>query len=552
MRLYIQKKTSNISIIRLSLFCACLSVIAANAQITIYKAKGVFSADTAIKNANCVVVDGGKILYTGLADTALKLFPGAVMKNFKNSFIYPGFRDAHCHFLAWCRGLKECDLTGSKSEAEVIKRLQKFSKMTQRSWLVGRGWDQNDWKNKEFPGIENLDKAFPDRPVCLKRVDGHAIWINSAAVKALKLNVNQTLKGGELLFKDGKFTGIMIDNAADLVTPLIPPIPENELRQAIAEGAQKCINAGITGLDEAGLEPEEIEYLEKLQLDGVLNLRINAMLAASEKNLAWVVQNGIRNNGKMRVGSMKFYLDGALGSRGALMKKDYCDRLGHKGLQLTDMKQFEYHARFLYARSYQVCVHAIGDSANKLALQSFSRIVDTFLDTRWRIEHAQIVDPKDFKLFKLSGTIPSVQPTHATSDAPWAESRLCESRMNGAYNYAELLRQSGTIALGTDFPVEDIYPLHTFYSAVFRQDIKGNLKQPFLPQGSLTPTQALLGMTLWAAHASKLENETGSLTPGKYADFVVINTDLLTASASKVKKAKITATCIDGKMLLKK
>lgn len=531
---------------------ACFALTNAYAQITIYKAASIFTADTEISNANALVVKDGIILYVGNADTAVKQFPEANLSNsYDKQHIYPGFRDAHCHFLAWCKGLTEADLTGTRSEAEVLKRLQKFAKTTSRSWIIGRGWDQNDWKNKQYPGIENIDKLFPDKPVCLKRVDGHAVWINSAAVRALNLDLNKKVEGGEIVFRNGKFTGILVDNAADLVTAGIPEIPESELHSAVEKGAQICVQAGITGFDEAGLEVSDIKFLEKIQRDGFLPFRINAMLAASEKNLAWIAENGIYKNGNMRVGSVKFYLDGALGSRGALLKKDYCDRLGHKGLQLTNIQQFEQHCRYLYSQNYQVCVHAIGDSANKLALQTFKKIVDTLLDVRWRIEHAQIVDPADFRLFRQSGTIPSVQPTHATSDAPWAQSRLCNSRMAGAYQYAELLKQTGLIALGTDFPVETINPLHTFYSAVFRKDITGNVKNPFLPEGGLTREQTLLGMTIWASYAAKLDKESGSISPGKHADFVILNENLMTAPEKKVRKAKVIATFISGKQVYK-
>lgn len=540
-------RITQIALLTLLFFSANQALLAQ--QERIYTAKRIYAGDTAMTVIESMVCDNDKIVFTGPKDLAVALYPQAKLIDFKNHYIYPGFIDAHCHFLAWCKGLKEADLVGTKSEKEVIKRLQKFAKTTKRSWIVGRGWDQNDWKNKSYPTLEALDKAFPNTPVFLKRIDGHAAWINTAAVMALKLDVNQKVSGGEFIFSNGKFTGILIDNAVDLVSGDVPPLPESELNASVSEGAKKCYAAGLTTLDEAGLTTTEVKYLKQLQQQEKLNLRIYAMLSASPQSFSYVAENGLYNDGMMHVGAVKFYLDGALGSRGALLKKDYCDRLGHKGLLLNNLREFENYCFFLSQKSWQVCVHAIGDSANALALQTFGRLRNQNEGLRWRIEHAQIVDPKDFNLFGKYGVVPSVQPTHATSDAPWVPTRLCENRMEGAYNYAELYKQAGIVALGTDFPVEDISPIKTFYSAVTRKDVSGNIKTPFQPEGALTRKQALLGMTLWAAYANREENDKGSLEPNKFADFVVLNTDLMTAPENALKKTKIKYTIIGGKMV---
>jgi predicted amidohydrolase YtcJ len=520
-------------------------------ELTIYTAKKIYVGDTAMSLVESVVCEKDKIIFTGPAALSKALYPNAKSVHFKNQYVYPGIIDAHCHFLAWCKGLKEADLVGTKSEKDVIKRLTKFAKTTSRSWIVGRGWDQNDWKNKSYPSLKLLDKSFPNTPVFLKRIDGHAAWINTAAIKALNLDVNQTISGGEFVFQNGVFTGILIDNAVDLVSGFVPPLPEQELNAAVTEGARKCYAAGLTTLDEAGLTTAEVNYLDQLQRAGSLDLRIYAMLSPSKESFAYVTEHGWNNNGMMHVGAVKFYLDGALGSRGALMKKDYCDRLGHKGLLLNNLRDFENYGYFLAQKSWQVCVHAIGDSANALALRIFGNLRNHNEGLRWRIEHAQIVDPKDFNLFGKYGVVPSVQPTHATSDAPWATSRLCESRLGGAYHYAELCKQAGMVALGTDFPVEDISPIKTFYSAVTRKDAAGIVKTPFQPEGALTRKQALLGMTLWAAYANREENDKGSLEPNKYADFVVLDTDLLEAPEKALKKTKVKYTFIGGKNVFK-
>jgi predicted amidohydrolase YtcJ len=521
-------------------------------QTTIYTAKRIYTMDSGLRVCESMVAEKGRILFTGSLDTARRLYPEANLVQFKNRFIYPGFIDAHCHFLAWCRGLKECNLIGTKSEQEVISRLKKYASTTTRSWIVGRGWDQNDWPQKNFPGIENLDKAFPDKPVCLKRIDGHAVWINSAAVKALNLDLNKNIPGGEIVKINGKFSGILVDNAADLVLPFVPDLPRQEMNEAVRMGAQQCYAVGLTTLDEAGLDLKDIYYIDSLQQNKMLKMRIYAMLAASEKSFSWIGANNTMRTERLHVGGVKFYLDGALGSRGALLKKDYCDRLGHKGLLLQNVQQFTNYCSFAGSKGYQICVHAIGDSANSIALNVFGKIQPAGFDNRWRIEHAQVVDPKEFSLFKKFKVIPSVQPTHATSDGAWAENRLCSSRMTGAYNYAELGRQAGLLALGTDFPVEDISPIKTFYSAVFRVDMKSDKTNPFMPDGGLKPVQALLGMTIWAAYANKEEHEKGSLENGKLADFVVLNTDLLEAEQKQVAKTRVTATYINGEKVFGK
>ncbi|MBS3914709.1 MAG: amidohydrolase [Bacteroidetes bacterium] len=515
----------------------------------IYKAAAIYVGDTLMHKVEAMAVSGDRILQTGNFNELTVKYANATIVDMGNKFIYPGFIDAHCHFLAYAYGLEECNLVGTKSVKAVVKKLKKFAKGNKREWLIGRGWDQNDWTDKQYPDISILDKAFPNIPVCLKRIDGHAIWINSAAVRALKLNTEQQITGGEILKTNGKFNGILIDNAIDLVSPFIPELDEKTKTNTVNKAASLCYAAGLTTVDDAGLEIKDIEFIQKLQDQKKLDLRIYAMISFSEKNMAWISTHGSIKTTQLSVNSVKFYLDGALGSRGALMKQDYCDRPGYRGLLLTNTKDFYNYSYFLYSQGFQVCVHAIGDSANKIALKTFNSILPTGSDPRWRIEHAQITDPVDFNLYRTGKIIPSVQPTHATSDAPWAESRICANRIAGAYSYETLRRHARIVALGTDFPVEDISPIKTFYSAVTRLDASGNLKEPFIPRESLTREHALLGMTYWAAFANREDLEKGSLEAGKLADFVVTDTDLMTVPENKIPAVKVTATYIGGKMV---
>lgn len=536
-------------------------------QIEIHTAKKIYVADTQMSTIESFAIHGGSILFTGNLIDAKNKYKNAKIIHHKG-ILYPGFIDAHCHFLAYCRGTKELNVFGVTNPAKIAKMAKKFARKTKRIWIVGRGWDQNLWKLNEFPSKDLLDKTVPLRPVCLSRVDGHAVWVNSKAIETLKLNLDTTIIGGEIVKdKSGKPTGIFIDNAADWITSQIPKLDEETMNEAVKKGLKQVYSNGLTTIDEAGLEYNDIEYINKLQTSGKMNLRVYAMMSYNLENIQKLVMspnNPYYENNLLNVRSMKFYLDGALGSRGALLKHDYCDRLGHHGLQLLNMNEFELWCTQLRQRNYQVCVHAIGDSANSLVIRSFKKLIPADQNLRWRIEHAQIVSPKDMKVLSERSIIPSIQPTHATSDAPWAQSRLCidtaqnkESKnrynpMIGAYAYKNLLKNSKIVALGTDFPVENISTLATFYASTQRMDISGQLKTPFIPSQALSRKETLLGMTLWAAYANFEESLKGSLQTGKFADFIEIDTDLVEAEPNVLQKAKILKTYINGQLVWEK
>ncbi len=544
-------------------FCAT-NITFSQSQIEIHTAKKIYVADTQMSTIESFVIHGGTILFTGNLSDAKNKFKNAKTINHKG-ILYPGFIDAHCHFLAYCRGTKELNVFGVTNPAKIAKMAKKFAKKTKRLWIVGRGWDQNIWSSNEFPSKAILDKTVPNRPVCLSRVDGHAVWVNSKAIETLNLNLDTTIAGGEIV-KDqfGKPTGIFIDNAADWITSKIPKLDEETMNEAVKKGLKQVYSNGLTTIDEAGLEYSDIQYINKLQTSEKMNLRVYAMMSYNLENIQKLVMspnNPFYENNMLNVRSMKFYLDGALGSRGALLKNDYCDRHGHHGLQLLTMNEFELWCTQLRQKNYQVCVHAIGDSANSLVIKSFKKLIPYDQNLRWRIEHAQIVSPKDMKTLSERSIIPSIQPTHATSDAPWALSRICvdsallkQNRnlynpISGAYAYKTLLKQSNILALGTDFPVENISTLATFYAATQRKDIGGQLKTPFIPSQALTRKETLLGMTLWAAYSNFEETLKGSIQVGKFADFIEIDTDLLEAEPNVLQKAKILKTYINGQLV---
>jgi predicted amidohydrolase YtcJ len=527
-------------------------------QATIHTATKIYVCDSAMSTVECFVEENGWIRFTGSVNDAQLKYPTAKTTK-HNGYLYPGLIDAHCHFLAYCRGTKEVNVFGTKSKSEVYKKVKKFK--TKRTWIVGRGWDQNDWSEKTFPAAVDL-KGASKKPVCLSRVDGHAIWVNDIALKTLNLNWDTIIAGGEII-KDasGKPTGIFVDNASDWVRKFIPPMDEKELTKAVVKQAKTIYKYGLTTLDEAGLELDEMNYLQKLQKDQKIHMRFCAMLSGKDENLIKVGTNEIPNNYLMHCESMKIYLDGALGSKGALLKTDYCDRNGYHGLQLMSYGQFSYYTQFLLNKNFQVCVHAIGDSANKLVINNFKQTIPEGFDARWRIEHAQIVDPRDQKQLSNWGIIPSIQPTHATSDAPWALSRLCVDStqrigytqfynpQSGAYAYKDLLKSAGVVAIGTDFPVEAINPFASFYSATQRMDIAGNLTVPFLPKQALSRKETLLGMTLWAAHANREDTWKGSIEANKVADFIVLDKDILECSVDDLKRIRAKRTFIGGKKM---
>lgn len=531
-------------------FLSQIVLIAQNqSNRTLFLAEKIYTADTAFTTANAMVVENGIILFVGDVKTADSLYPKTTKMEFPGKFIYPGLIDAHCHFLAYSKGLTEVDLVGTKSEADAVKRAKKFAKKNTLPWLIGRGWDQNDWTNKSFPSMALLNKAFPNTPVCFSRIDGHAVWINDAAVKALNLNTDASIPGGEFVKVNGQFQGICIDNAADLVKSQLPKVPFSAWEKGLATGLKNCHAQGLTQIAEAGISQDDIALIRDLQSQGKLNLRIYGMLSLSEENLGYISRNGMIYSDLFTMRSVKMYLDGALGSRGALLKGDYCDQLGHKGLQIMDVGKFEMYQQYLLNKGFQVCVHAIGDSANAIALRTFQKNIPEGYDARWRIEHAQIVSGKDQKIFATRSIIPSVQPTHATSDAPWADERLCSTAAKGGYAYQNLLSQAKVMALGTDFPVEGISTMNTFYAATQRMDAAGKLERPFIGEQALSRKQALWGMTLWAAYANFDETRTGSLEPSKMADFIVMDTDIMTVDAPKIPKAKVWHTYIGGKVV---
>lgn len=514
-------------------------------DLLIYNAK-IYTVNDKFDVVEAMAIKDGKILELGTTAAIREKYSAKEEQDAKGKAIYPGFIDAHAHFFGYGESLQSVDLSGTTSWEEVLTRTSEFAKTHPDGWLTGRGWDQNDWADKQFPTKEKLDKLFPNRPVLLERIDGHASIANQSALNAAGITKSFALTGGDIVEKNGKLTGLLIDNAVELVANKIPSPSTEKAKEMALEAQKNCFAVGLTTIDDCGLDYEVVEFIEKLQAEKALKMRMYVMLSDSEKNFDYLSKKGAIKTDRLNVRAFKVYADGALGSRGACLLHPYSDMSNKTGFLLSEIKHFEEVAKKLNEKNFQMCTHAIGDSANRTMLKIYNRVLGGKNDKRWRIEHAQVVNQADFPLFGQANVIPSVQPTHATSDMYWAGDRLGKERIKGAYAYNQLLQQNGWIPLGTDFPVEKINPMLTFYAATARKDAKGYPQSGFQIENALSKEQALRGMTIWAAKANFEEHEKGSLEIGKFADFVILDHDLMKATDQEILANKVLKTYLNG------
>ena len=530
-------------------FCLITSCQYRKADWVVFNAN-VYTVNDSFEKVTAFAIKDGKFLSVG-GDEIIDLYPNAIKFDAKGLPIYPGFIDAHCHFFNLGLSLAQVDLRGSKSIGEIEKRLLSYTKNSQSDIIIGRGWDQNLWKNKAFPNNSFLNKLFPDKLVLLKRIDGHALLVNDLVIKKAGISSKTKVKGGSILVENNKPTGVLVDNAMDLAMRILPPNTSKDITKALIDAEKKALENGLTTVDDAGLEKKTIQVIDSLQEIGELKIRVYAMISNTKDNLNYYLTNGIIEKEKLTVRSVKAYLDGALGSRGALLKNPYSDENKNKGLTITTKEELFDLANKLSSKGFQLNTHAIGDKANEIVLDVYNYILKDIEDPRWRVEHAQVVDEFDIQKFN-SKIIPSVQPTHATSDMKWADERLGSKRLNRAYAYKELLDWSGKIALGTDFPVEKVNPLLTFHSAVARKDVDGNPSEGFLKENALTRKEALKGMTIWAAYSNFEDSFKGSIEKGKFADFVILTKDIMKVPEQEITSAEVVATVVNGSIVFQK
>lgn len=536
------------------LFFTCITILFAScnqliiADLIVHGAK-IYTVDSSFSVAEAMVIKDGKILETGTNNDILKKYSAPEKINAEGKVIYPGFIDGHAHFYGYAIALQKVNLVGTKSWEDCIDKILQFVKdnqIPQGGWILGYGWDQNDWDNKVFPSKTLLDQYFPKNPVYLSRVDGHAAIVNQSALDEAGIKAGDKVAGGIIETKAGTLTGVMVDNAMGRVGNIIPEPDDKTLQELFDEAQKKCFAVGLTSITDCGLSKQETERLDALQKEGIVKMKLTVLLSDDSVNYAWYLPKGIYKTERMHISGFKLFADGALGSRGACLLKPYNDKPGWYGFLLNDISHYTDVLSKIYQSPFQACVHAIGDSANRMILQQFAALLPPGNDRRWRIEHAQVIAPEDVKLFGKFNIIPSVQPTHATSDMYWAEDRLGAGRIPTAYANKDLLQQNKWIVLGTDFPVEDISPLKTFYAAVVRKDASGFPPSGFQLNNALSREEALRGMTIWAAKGSFEEREKGSIEKGKDADFVITDTDLMHCEPAAILQTKIMATYILG------
>ena len=504
----------------------------------------IYTVNKTFDKAQAFAVKDGKFLDIGRNSDIQDKYETHNVIDADGRTILPGLIDAHCHFLGLGLNQNTVNLLGTKSFEEVVDSVVAFQKRTNAKYITGRGWDQNDWLNKEFPNKELLDAKFPNTPVALTRIDGHAIICNQAALNLGKVTKDSKVDGGEVVLRDGKLTGVLIDNAEELVMDFWPKNSREDIAKALIAAQDICFENGLTTVDDAGLQRQDIEIIDSLQQANILKIKVYAMVAATKENLDYYLNKGIYKTDKLNVRSFKVYADGALGSRGALLRAPYNDEQNHFGLLKMSLGALDTIAQRIADSKFQMNTHAIGDSANHTLLNIYSKVLKDNSDRRWRIEHAQVLSPNDFDKFK--SIIPSVQPTHATSDMYWAEERLGKDRLKRAYAYQELLKANGKIALGTDFPVEQVSPFLTFHSAVARQDLEDYPMNGFQMENALSREETLQGMTIWAAYSNFEDNEKGSIEIGKDADFVMLDQNVMVVDSKDIPKTKVVKTFVNG------
>ena len=525
----------------------CSSCINQRVDLIVHHAK-IYTVNNDFATAEAMAVQDGKIVAIGTNDEILKEYQSDSLVDAKGAAVYPGFIDAHAHFLGYGQSLYSVDLMFVPSWEEAITRVKDFAaKHPGKGWIKGRGWDQNRFPGKQFPTNAELNALFPDRPVILERVDGHASIANDFALNLAGVKPGQTIEGGQFMMQDGKLTGLLVDNAVGVVEKNVPVATKDDYKDWLTAAQQNCFATGLTTITDCGLSPSDIDYIDALQKSNDLKMRLYVMLSDKPASYAskYFTGGGYVTD-RLSVKGVKVYGDGALGSRGACLLHPYSDKPDWSGFLLSSPAHFDSIAAKLINTDFQMCTHAIGDSANRTILNVYAKYLKGKNDKRWRIEHAQIVHPADFHLFGDNSIVPSVQPTHGTSDMYWAADRLGAERLKGGYAYKQLLEQNNWLPLGTDFPVEEINPFKTFLAAVARQDSKGFPAGGFQMENALTREQTIRGMTIWAAKANRMEKQVGSLEVGKKADFIILDQDLMKAATDRILKIKVLKTYLNG------
>jgi len=506
-----------------------------------------------------VALADGKILFVGSDEQVLQAKgPNTKVVDLDGATVIPGLVDSHCHLYGLGKSLGQIDLMGTESLQQIIELVTSgAAKFAADAWIEGRGWDQNDWEVQEYPDRGMLDEIIPNRPVFLRRIDGHAAWANSDALK--RANITKDTpdpEGGEILRdENSEPTGILIDNAVDLVFDVIPEIGPEETRRRITMAMDHCVAHGLTGVHEAGASWSRAQVYRDMAAKGELGLRVYAMYTDLPSTLEKAYAEGpvFTDDGMLTIRAIKLYADGALGSRGALLMDDYTDQPGHRGLQVTPADHMREVMREGGRTGFQICTHAIGDRANRLVLDLCEEMLGELKleDARWRVEHAQILAPEDIPRFGKLGVIAAMQPVHCTSDMDWADERLGEDRLAGCYAWRSLLDSGAHLCYGTDFPVEKVNPLAGLYSAITRTHPDGTPIGGWQPQEAVDAATALELYTAGGAYAGFEEKESGRVKAGFRADLTVLDGNPVTCKPADLLKMRVKMTIVNGRIVYK-
>ena len=515
------------------------------ADLIVYNAN-IYTVNSSGEKASSFAVKDGKFIYVG-DDSVMSKYSSSNIINAEGLPIYPGFNDSHAHFYNLGYFVSQVDLKETKSFEEIVKKVIDNDKKNPKKFIIGRGWDQNDWDIKTLPTNKLLNEAFPDKAVILGRIDGHAYIVNDYALSLAGIDKNSKIEGGEFVKINGKLTGVLIDNAMQPINNIIPEPTKEESIRALIAAQEIAFENGLTSITEAGISRKQIELIDSLHNSGVLKIKIYAMID-NGPDVDYYLKQGPYKTERLNVRSVKVYADGALGSRGASMIKEYSDKKGYFGIIRTPIDSIKSLAFKIAGTKFQMNTHAIGDNANRFVLNAYRDALFNYRDPRWRIEHAQVVNEEDIQLFNQK-IIPSVQPTHATSDMYWLYDRIGKKRAEHAYAYKELLEQSSVIAFGTDFPVEEVSPFMTFYSATVRKDKDGYPDDGFQVENIIGRGDALYAMTIYGAYANFEEDEKGSIEVGKSADFIILDNDIMTSIESRIPLTNVVATFVNGELV---
>jgi len=520
----------------------------------------IYTSDVNRPVAEALAVRDGLIAFVGSNRGALALAgPKTERLDLSGRTVITGMVDAHAHLLGLGQALRTVDLVGTKSYDEVIARVVERAKTARPGeWIRGRGWDQNDWADTRFPTHAALSRAVPNNPVYLTRVDGHAALVNAKALELAQVTAATADPAGGRLIRDSANnpTGVLVDNAQAVVGRVIPAASPAELREQTLAAIAEANRWGLTGIHDAGVDAPGIDVYEALAKDGRYNLRNYVMVRASDSVLDAYMRRGPQKGlygGRLWIRAIKLVADGALGSRGAALLEPYSDDPGNTGLLTTPPERIKSVAVRALRAGFQVNVHAIGDRANRIVLDQFEaalREVPT-ADHRFRIEHAQILSYQDIPRFAELDVIPSMQGSHQTSDMYWAPNRLGLARLSGAYAWRSLLNTGVIIPNGSDFPVEAVNPLISFHAFITRQDADNYPPGGWMPEQRTTRQEALWSITLWPAYASFMEKESGTLTAGKFADFVVLDRDIMTVAPEEILRTRVLMTVLAGRTVYK-